>query len=215
MLEAWYERLDADELTARFGTRLDADGHELFERTFAKGRRKDSARAARKLTVMVDGEPRFTSAPPLLTPLRELHGADADSQAAYVRELLDQYTGGLHADVEHLFAATDSPIRPARSSGSAASAPAPGSFSSSPGAAASRWCCRPRRRRASVLEPHLGPSEYENHGERVVRGQRMMQAASDILLSWQRSTGLDGLEHDFYVRQLWDWKASADLSSRG
>ena len=49
-------------------------------------------------------------------------------------------------------------------------------------------------------------------GERVVRGQRMMQAATDIFLSWQRSTGLDGLEHDFYVRQLWDWKASADLS---
>jgi hypothetical protein len=65
---------------------------------------------------------------------------------------------------------------------------------------------------ASVLEPHLGASEYENHGERVVRGQRMMQAATDIFLSWQRSTGLDGLEHDFYVRQLWDWKASADLS---
>jgi len=46
----------------------------------------------------------------------------------------------------------------------------------------------------------------------VVRGQRMMQAATDIFLSWQRSLGLDGLEHDFYVRQLWDWKASADLS---
>ena len=44
----------------------------------------------------------------------------------------------------------------------------------------------------SVLEPHLGPSEYENHGERVVRGQRMMQAATDIFLSWQRSSGIDG-----------------------
>ena len=65
---------------------------------------------------------------------------------------------------------------------------------------------------ASVLEPYLGASEFDNHGERVVRGQRMMQAATDIFLSWQRSTGLDGLEHDFYVRQLWDWKASADLA---
>ena len=64
----------------------------------------------------------------------------------------------------------------------------------------------------SVLEPYLGASQYENHGERVVRGQRMMQAATDIFLGWQRSTGLDGIEHDFYVRQLWDWKASADLS---
>lgn len=65
---------------------------------------------------------------------------------------------------------------------------------------------------ASVLEAHLGASEFSNHGERVVRGQRMSQAASDIFLSWQRSKGPDGQEHDYYVRQLWDWKASADLS---
>jgi hypothetical protein len=61
-----------------------------------------------------------------------------------------------------------------------------------------------------VLEPHLGASEFENHGERVVRGQRISQAVSDVFLSWQRSEGLDRREHDFYVRQLWDWKASVD-----
>ena len=62
-----------------------------------------------------------------------------------------------------------------------------------------------------MLEPYLGASEFANHGERVVRGQRISQAASDVFLGWQRSDGLDGKEHDFYVRQLWDWKASADL----
>ncbi|MGZ4239854.1 MAG: DUF2252 family protein [Solirubrobacteraceae bacterium] len=66
---------------------------------------------------------------------------------------------------------------------------------------------------ASVLEPCLGASEFENHGERVVRGQRLSQAAIDVFLGWQRSLGLDGLEHDFYIRQLWDWKASIDLST--
>ncbi len=66
---------------------------------------------------------------------------------------------------------------------------------------------------ASVLEPYLGESEFENHGERVVRGQRMDQAAPDVFLSWQRSEDLDGREHDFYIRQLWDWKASIDLST--
>jgi hypothetical protein len=65
----------------------------------------------------------------------------------------------------------------------------------------------------SVLEPYLGGSEFANHGERVVRGQQISQAVNDIFLGWQRSTGLDGKEHDFYVRQLWDWKASADLSA--
>ena len=66
---------------------------------------------------------------------------------------------------------------------------------------------------ASVLEPYLGASEFDNHGERVVRGQRISHAASDIFLSWTRSMGFDGQEHDFYVRQLWDWKASMDLST--
>ena len=65
---------------------------------------------------------------------------------------------------------------------------------------------------ASVLEPYLGASEFDHHGERVVRGQRMDQAVSDVFLGWQRSQGLDGKEHDFYIRQLWDWKASIDLS---
>jgi hypothetical protein len=62
---------------------------------------------------------------------------------------------------------------------------------------------------ASVLEPYLGKSAHSNHGRRVVEGQRLMQAASDILLGWIRSVGFDGVERDFYVRQLWDGKGSA------
>lgn len=64
---------------------------------------------------------------------------------------------------------------------------------------------------ASVLEPFLGASEHANHGERVVQGQRLMQAASDIMLGWIRTPGIDGVERDFYVRQLWDNKGSADV----
>jgi len=70
-----------------------------------------------------------------------------------------------------------------------------------------------KQAQASVLEAYLGASEFENHGERVVRGQRISMVASDVFLGWQRSVGLDGKEHDFYVRQLWDWKASADLAA--
>ena len=66
---------------------------------------------------------------------------------------------------------------------------------------------------ASVLERFLPASEYDNHGERVVRGQRLMQAASDIFLGWQREAGLDGVERDFYMRQLHDWKGSADVDT--
>ncbi len=62
---------------------------------------------------------------------------------------------------------------------------------------------------ASVLEPFLGKSEFDSHGQRVVEGQRLMQAASDIMLGWERITGPDGVERDFYIRQLWDQKGSA------
>jgi Uncharacterized protein conserved in bacteria (DUF2252) len=60
-----------------------------------------------------------------------------------------------------------------------------------------------------VLEPYLGASTFANRGQRVVEGQRLMQAASDILLGWIRATDIDGITRDFYVRQLWDQKGSA------
>ena len=67
---------------------------------------------------------------------------------------------------------------------------------------------------ASVFEPYLGPSEFANHGERVVTGQRLMQAASDIFLGWVHvPAGLDGEPRDFYVRQLKDWNGSVELDS--
>ncbi len=211
-LDAWYERLDADELTARFGTKLDADSHELFTRTFDKGRRKDSARAVRKLTETVDGRLRFVSVPPLLTPLRELFEGDRDERREYVAGLLEQYIAGLHADRQHL-------VRSYELADMARKVVGIGSVGTR------AWVIllvgrggedavmlQAKEAQASVLEPYLGRSEFPSHGERVVRGQRMMQAATDIFLSWQRSPDLDGTERDFYVRQLWDWKASADLS---
>jgi uncharacterized protein (DUF2252 family) len=211
-LDAWYERLDAGELTARFGTRLDADGQELFARTFEKGRRKDSARAVRKMTEVVDGRLRFVSAPPLLTPLHELFGGSGDARDAYVAELLEQYVGGLHADRRHL-------VRSYQVADMARKVVGIGSVGTR------AWVIlmvgrggqdavilQAKEAQPSVLEPYLGRSEFATHGERVVRGQRMMQAATDIFLSWQRSADLEGIERDFYVRQLWDWKASADLS---
>jgi uncharacterized protein DUF2252 len=63
----------------------------------------------------------------------------------------------------------------------------------------------------SVLEPHVGKSPYRNHGRRVVEGQRLMQAASDIFLGWFAAEGIDGETRCFYVRQLWDGKGSADV----
>jgi hypothetical protein len=63
----------------------------------------------------------------------------------------------------------------------------------------------------SVLERFVGRSKFDNHGRRVVEGQRLMQSASDIFLGWVRVEGIDGQTRDFYIRQLWDAKGSADI----
>jgi uncharacterized protein (DUF2252 family) len=65
----------------------------------------------------------------------------------------------------------------------------------------------------SVLERYAAPSSFDHQGERVVHGQRLMQAASDVMLGWVRAKGVDGRQRDFYVRQLWDWKGSAQIES--
>jgi uncharacterized protein (DUF2252 family) len=66
---------------------------------------------------------------------------------------------------------------------------------------------------ASVLERFVKKSQYNNHGARVVAGQRVMQASSDIFLGWQRAHGVDGVDRDYYIRQLQDWKGSVDVDT--
>ena len=210
-LDAWYERLNASELVERFGGDLDAKGRILFERPFAKARRKTSVRAVEKLTERVHGELRFRTVPPLLVPLRELLGPDeARDERPFVYEVLDEYAASLEEDHRYLFATYRflDMARKVVGVGSVGTRAWVFLFVGRQGK--DPLVLQAKEAQASVLEPHLGASEFENHGERVVRGQRISQAVSDVFLSWQRSEGLDRREHDFYVRQLWDWKASVD-----
>ena len=180
----------------------------------SRGPAQDPAPApARKLTEMVDGQPRFTSAPPAADAHpRDLTAADAHEREFASPRPVRPVPGHLHADRQHLVRSYRLPTWRARWSAWAASARAPGSSCWSPATAGDVLVLQAKQAQPSVLEPFLGASEYATHGERVVRGQRMMQAATDIFLSWQRSVSLDGVERDYYVRQFWDWKASADLS---
>jgi len=213
-LEVWYERLAASELVDRFGGKLGARGRIVFAKPFAKARRKTSLRAVKKLTERVDGELRFRSVPPLLVPLRDLlDPADARDERAYSRELLDEYAASLDADRRYLFGTYRFVDMARKVVGVGSVGTRAWVFLLVGREGKDPLVLQAKEAQASVLEPYLGASEFENHGERVVRGQRISQAASDIFLSWQRSEGLDGNEHDFYVRQLWDWKASADLST--
>jgi Uncharacterized protein conserved in bacteria (DUF2252) len=213
-LDVWYQRLNASELVNRFGGELGPKGRIEFAKPFARARRKTSLRAVEKLTERVDGELRFRSVPPLLIPLRALFTpADASEQTAYIQELLDEYAACLDAERRYLFRTHRFVDMARKVVGVGSVGTRAWVFLLLGRAGKDPLVLQAKEAQASVLEPHLGASEFENHGERVVRGQRISQAASDIFLGWQRSMGLDGREHDFYVRQLWDWKASADLSA--
>jgi uncharacterized protein (DUF2252 family) len=213
-LDVWYDRLTASELVERFGGRLGAKGRIVFAKPFAKARRKTSLRAVAKLTERVDGELRFRSVPPLLVPLRELfNGNDAREEELYIRELLDEYAASLSVDRRYLFGTYRFVDMARKVVGVGSVGTRAWVFLLVGRDGKDPLVLQAKEAQASVLEPHLGASEFANHGERVVRGQRISHAASDIFLGWQRSAGLDGKEHDFYVRQLWDWKASADLST--
>ncbi len=212
-LDVWYERINASELVARFGGRLGERGRITFAQPFTRARQKNSVRAVRKLTERVDGEPRFRSVPPLLVRFADLHDpTDPRDESDYVRDLLEQYLASLDADRRYLFGNYQfvDMARKVVGVGSVGTRAWVLLFAGRAGQDA--LVLQMKEAQASVLEPYLGASEYEHHGERVVRGQRMDQAAADVFLGWQRSPGLDGQEHDFYIRQLWDWKASMDLS---
>jgi uncharacterized protein (DUF2252 family) len=213
-LDVWYDRLTASELVDRFGGRLGAKGRIVFAKPFAKARRKTSLRAVKKLTERVDGELRFRSVPPLLVPLRELFDpGDARDESAYVRELLHEYAASLDVDRRYLFGTYRFVDMARKVVGVGSVGTRAWVFLLVGRDGKDPLVLQAKEAQPSVLEPYLGASEFANHGERVVQGQRISHAASDTFLGWQRSEGLDGQEHDFYVRQLWDWKASADLST--
>ena len=213
-LDVWYDRLNASELVEEFGGRLGKQGRIVFSKPFAKARRKTSIRAVEKLTERVDGELRFRRVPPLLVPLRDLvDPAGARRDLDYVQGALDAYTASLDEDRRYLLG-TYRFVDMARKVVGVGSVGTRAWILLMAGRGGKDpLVLQMKEAVPSVLEPYLGASEFENHGERVVRGQRISHAAIDVFLGWQRSEGLDGKEHDFYIRQLWDWKASIDLST--
>jgi uncharacterized protein (DUF2252 family) len=173
-------------------------------------------RALAKLTKEVDGEPRLISEPPLIVPVRELLG-DRDDRTeleSQLRETFRRYRRTLPPDLRAL-------LEGFRYVDLARKVVGVGSVGTR------CWVLlllgrdvrdplflQVKEAEPSVLEPLIGRSRFANHGKRVVEGQRLMQAASDIFLGWVRTEGtLDGAVRDFYVRQLWDWKSSVDIET--
>ncbi|HEY2310181.1 MAG TPA: DUF2252 domain-containing protein [Gaiellaceae bacterium] len=214
-LDVWYARLDVEQIERNLREQQAKQQVAAVAKAAAKARTKDSMKAFAKLTKLVDGEPRIVSDPPLIVSaadLAEQVGIQYERLEAVIHQLFRQYRETLQEDRRHL-------LEEFRMVDLARKVVGVGSVGTR------CWILlllgrdgddplflQIKEAQASVLEPYLGKSEYSNHGQRVVVGQRLMQASSDIFLGWLHSPEtLDGAPRDFFIRQLWDWKTSVDL----
>jgi uncharacterized protein (DUF2252 family) len=213
-LDVWYAKLDEalvmEQVRAEFGRKTPPN----LKRTLGKARSKDHLKAFSKLTTIVDGQPRIMADPPLVVPIRDLVGQiDPRDLEEELNGVFGTYRETLQHDRWHL-------VERYRVVDMARKVVGVGSVGTR------CWILlltgrdngdplflQVKEAQASVLAPFAGESAFDNQGERVVAGQRLMQTTSDIFLGWLRTTGLDQQQRDFYVRQLWDWKVSADTSN--
>jgi uncharacterized protein (DUF2252 family) len=211
-LDVWYSRLEIESLIEELAPQFKQKIVKRTERTLAKARTRDSVTAFSKLTQVVNGEVRIVDGSPLIVPIEQLApGEERDQMFEALHQLLRGYRQTLEFDrrvlLEH-FKLTDF----ARKVVGVGSVGTRAWIALLLGRDADPLFLQMKEAEASVLEEILGPSEFANHGERVVTGQRLMQATSDIFLGWLHvESGLDERPRDFYGRQLKDWKGSAEI----
>jgi uncharacterized protein (DUF2252 family) len=221
-LDVWYARMDIEQVLHDLGDELGLNGSKSSHRTMSKvksradkqlvkARTRDSMQALEKLTEVVDGETRFVSDPPLIVPISELlPEAEGALLTDRMRALLHSYSGTLQSDRRHLLSQFRfvSMARKVVGVGSVGTRAwvllLVGSDGTDP------LLLQAKEAQESVLARFVGNSVHANQGERVVAGQHLMQASSDIFLGWDRVEGIDGVQRDFYIRQLRDWKGSVD-----
>jgi uncharacterized protein (DUF2252 family) len=215
-MEVWYARTEVEQLRADLDAQMTERQRKRFDEGVAKARTRDSMRAVAKLTRVVDGRPQIISDPPLLVPATEMLPNEEDRTAfmAQLGNLIAQYRRTLETDRRYLLEQFE-PCDLARKVVGVGSVGTRcwimlllGRDTGDP------LFLQVKEAEKSVLSRFVGASKYTNQGQRVVAGQRLMQAVSDIFLGWQRTqAGLDGKTRDFYVRQLRDWKFSLDIAT--
>jgi uncharacterized protein (DUF2252 family) len=215
-LEVWYARLDVDAAVAQWQQDVRKAARRRLEKNLDKARNKGSLRALAKLTETVDGQVRIADRPPLLVPidrLAEREGHDPAEIRGQIEGLLHTYRAslddqaGVLAERYHYVDAAHKVVGVGSVGTRAWIALLFGRDEEDP------LFLQMKEAGPSVLEPFAGASKFANHGHRVVAGQRLTQAASDVLLGWLKVEGIDGKQRDFYVRQLWDGKGSAEIET--
>jgi uncharacterized protein (DUF2252 family) len=215
-LEVWYAHADLDQLRQQLGGQLKARQRKAVDKGLVKARTRDSMQEVGKLTHLVDGRPRIISDPPLIVPIDELITDERDRKRfeGLTSDLVTGYRRTLETDRRYLleqfeFCDMAHKVVGVGSVGTRCWIVLMlGRDTSDP------LFLQVKEAQESVLCRYVGASKYANQGQRVVAGQRLMQASSDIFLGWQRITaGLDNQTRDFYVRQLRDWKFSLDYGA--
>ena len=216
-LQAWYDQLEVSRLLHQVSTeeqmgRLPRKEAKRAKGVVTKARTRDSVRVFTRQVDKVGEELRFVPDPPLIVPIEDLvsPGSEWENADVLIKKLLSSYRKTL--GVEH------HPLEEFRYVHAAHKVVGVGSVGtrcyillligrdeSDP------LILQVKEAQPSVLEPFIGKSAYDHHGQRVVAGQRLMQGATDVFLGWQRMRGLDGETRDYYVRQLHDWKGSAEV----
>ncbi len=218
-LDAWYDHLEAgmllklvrQEVRVKRVSKAEA---RAFERDVNKAHSRDNTRVFTKRAAEVDGELRIVADPPLIIPIEDIitPGSEWEDPTPLIKKLLSTYRRTLSAQhhplEEYRYVHTAYKMVGVGSVGTRCYIMLMlGRDHNDP------LFLQVKEAQASVLERFAGKSTYLHHGQRVVAGQRLMQAATDIFLGWIRIKGLDGATRDYYVRQFHDWKGSADVDN--
>jgi uncharacterized protein (DUF2252 family) len=211
-LDVWYAHLAIEPALSEFRSQIKASRFKAAEALLAKAHTRDSMQALRKLTTMAGGQRRIISDPPMIVPVEEVF-ADVQADAIYeqLRAVLGKYRRTLQSDRRHLLKQFTLVQMARKVVGVGSVGTRAWVLLMDSGDGVEPLFLQAKEAQPSVLANYCGRSQHTNQGERVVAGQHLMQAQSDIFLGWTRTTGQDGVDRDFYVRQLRDWKFSLPI----
>ena len=209
VMSVWYAHLDVEDRIGEFRAKIPPKRFKAAQKMLAKAHTRNSMQALGKLTTEEEGRRRFISAPPLIVPIEEVF-SDVDADALYrqLHQVIRGYRRTLQSDRRHLLEQFELVQVARKVVGVGSVGTRAWVLLMEAGDGIEPLFLQAKEAQTSVLADYCGDSKYANHGERVVAGQHLMQAASDIFLGWERVTGNDRVKRDFYVRQLRDWKFS-------
>jgi uncharacterized protein (DUF2252 family) len=213
-LQVWYAHADVDRLESLTSVRLNKSQRQNLARTAAKAQTKDNLGALGRFASIADGEARLVAEPPLVVPMRDLIADPAERERTEqeLRQVLASYAQTLDPERRTLLDRYHL-VDIARKVVGVGSVGTRSWMILMLEDGSSPLFLQAKEAGPSALEPFVGASEYDNCGQRVVVGQRLMQAVSDIFLGWVDAIGIDGQRRDFYLRQLRDWKGSAEVET--